>query len=355
MMDPVKPTDSPAPASTPLLASTTDVHDAAQPQVSDDGTVRYEPSAVTDITGDDRAAAGPRTIYYAVRLPLILFLLSCVSIFIAGCSHWWPQDVLTACLNQLNLTPLRRSILAEWPTGLAFMCSLLGILLAHEMGHFVMTMIYRVRATLPLVIPFPLSPIGTMGAVIVMEGGKANRREIFDIGIAGPLAGLIVAIPVLWLGITQLDLQEAAYGIVSVKPPLLMDWWLQAAHPGSWKSGAWLGQLNPYLMAGWTGLFFTGLNMFPVGQLDGGHITYCLLGRRAHWLARGLMVLTFAYFAYTGNTMLILMALLVMLMGTDHPPTSDDTVPLGWPRIILGWASLIIPIVCLTPEVMAIR
>jgi membrane-associated protease RseP (regulator of RpoE activity) len=303
----------------------------------------------------EEGSSDDRPLRYNVRLPLILLLLSCVSIFIAGCCRWVPFQVFGECLQSgaLDFTPLRRAILTEWKTGLVFAASLLGILIAHELGHFFMTVVYRVRATLPMVFPFPISPIGTLGAVIAMEPGKADRKQIFDIGIAGPLAGLVIAIPVLWAGLNQVHWQEQPAGLMAVKPPLLMEWWLRYLHPAEWRAAGgeiWMSQANPLLIAGCFGLFFTGLNMFPVGQLDGGHITYTLLGKKAHWLARGLMVLSFAYMAYTGNTMLLLMALLVMLMGTDHPPTSDDSVELGWPRVLLGWVSLIIPIVCLTPD-----
>jgi Zn-dependent protease len=355
-MDSASPNDPSASGPHPLPARDADWLAKSQPQVADDDSVRYEEadedSSVTDISGRDEVEERSRPLQYAVRLPLILLALSCVSIFIAGCCRWVPHVVLVESVFGLDFTPLRRAIFSEWSTGIAFMLSLLAILLAHEFGHFFFTMAYRVRATLPLVIPFPISPLGTMGAVIAMEPGKANLRQIFDIGIAGPLAGLIVAIPILWLGIAELDLTAPASGLMAIRPPPLMDWWLQMTHPDTWTPGGviWFGQANALLMAGWTGLFFTGLNMFPVGQLDGGHITYALLGRGAHWLARGLMVLAFAYMAYSQNTLLLLMALLVMLIGTDHPPTSDDTVPLGWPRIVLGWLSLIIPLVCLTPE-----
>lgn len=346
-MDSASPTDSAAGNQAHLPAS--------RPQLHDDDAVRYDSdeSRVEDHSDGEVA----RPLRYAIRLPLILFVLSCVSIFIAGCCRWVPGEVLFYCARTADLTPLRRMIYAEWQTGLAFMFSLLGILMAHEMGHFLFTVAYRVRSTLPLVIPLPISPIGTMGAVIAMEAGKANRRQIFDIGIAGPLAGLVIAIPILWWGIAGFDPQAPASGQMAIRPPPLMDWWLQAVHPSTWQPGGviWVGQANALLVAGWTGLFFTGLNMFPVGQLDGGHITYTLLGRKAHWLARALMVLTFAYMAYSQNTLLLLMALLVMLMGTDHPPTSDDSVPLGWPRILLGWASLTIPLLCLTPEFIIAR
>lgn len=340
----------------PPLAELADSPSERLASVVDDPVSYVAAEAVGEEPADDE-----RPLTYNIRLPLILFVLSCISIFIAGCCRWVPMHVLAECVPAVNwdlsasvdFTPLRRAILAEWQTGLVFAASLLGILIAHELGHFVMTVVYRVRATLPIVVPFPISPIGTLGAVIAMEPGKADRKQIFDIGIAGPLAGLVVAIPVLWAGLTQAKLTETPAGMMALKPPLLMEWWLQYLHPAEWRAAGgeiWMSQANPLLIAGCFGLFFTGLNMFPVGQLDGGHITYTLMGKKAHWLARGLMVLSFAYMTYTGNTMLLLMALLVMLMGTDHPPTSDDSVELGWPRVVLGWASLVIPIVCLTPD-----
>lgn len=352
-MDVVPPPLDPLPLPTLPVDAVADVRPSstqAQPTHHHEPDVRYESSHDASPADDNR----PLT--YSYRVPLILLLLSCVSIFVTGCCRWMPPAVFGECWQDwtsFDFTPLRRAILAEWRTGLTFMFSLLAILLAHEFGHFVMTVVYRVRATLPLVIPFPISPFGTLGAVIAMEPGKANRRQIFDIGIAGPLAGLVIAIPVLIAGIMQIDLALPPAGQLAIKPPLLMDWLLQWLQPTAW-AGAngeiWMSQANALLFAGWMGLFFTGLNMFPVGQLDGGHITYTLMGRGAHLLARGLMITAFAYMAYTGNTLLLLMALLIMLMGTDHPPTADDSVPLGWPRVLLGWASLILPIVCLTPE-----
>lgn len=355
----VPPTESSSPASSPLAGSVTDAppETGTTPPAAparNDEAVRYEASR----SSGEQAPEEDRPLRYAVRLPLILFSLSCVSLFVTGCCRWMPLGVFEICIRSYDFTPLRRAILSEWRTGLLYLVSVLAILLTHEFGHFIFTVIYRVRATLPLVIPFPFSPMGTLGAVIAMEPGKANRRQIFDIGIAGPLAGLAVALPVLYYGILQINFGAPPGGGLALKAPFLMDWMLHWLRPTEWsKAGGeiWLSQANPFLFSGWMGLFFTGLNMFPVGQLDGGHITYTLMGRGAHWLARGLMVTAFAYMTYTGNTLLLLMAMLVMLMGTDHPPTSDDSVPLGWPRVLLGWASLIVPIVCLTPEPLVLR
>src|SRR6185436_18996733 len=123
--------------------------------------------------------------------------LTCGSTFIAGATHWNPGRLfdLSSVLIQASA---RRMILEHWQDGLIYMSCVLAILLTHEMGHFVMTIVHRVRASLPLFIPFPISAIGTMGAVIAMDGSKADRRQIFDIGLAGPLAGLVVAVPIIW-------------------------------------------------------------------------------------------------------------------------------------------------------------
>jgi membrane-associated protease RseP (regulator of RpoE activity) len=111
-------------------------------------------------------------------------------------------------------------------------------------------------------------------------------------------------------------------------------------------------QLNPLLMAGWVGLTVTGLNMLPVSQLDGGHVIYTLFGRKAHWIARGFILFAIGYMLYSWNPSLILMIALILLIGTDHPPTRDDSVRLGWFRTALGWLSLAIPVLCFPPRMI---
>jgi membrane-associated protease RseP (regulator of RpoE activity) len=239
--------------------------------------------------------------------------------------------------------------------GLLYMGCVLAILMTHEMGHFLMAMLYRVRASLPYFIPLPISPIGTMGAVIAMDSRIANRKQIFDIGLAGPLAGLVIAVPIMWIGVQRMEF--APKGPDSLQLPWAMQLAVQAVHPDKYHSGDGfaLSLANPFLMAGWVGLLVTGLNMLPVSQLDGGHVTYALLGKKAHWLARGFMAvalgyLIFNYFAYGKFPGWILMIALVLLIGTDHPPTRDDTVQLGWFRTALGYASLLIPVFCFVPN-----
>jgi membrane-associated protease RseP (regulator of RpoE activity) len=254
-------------------------------------------------------------------------------------------------------SPLRRVIWAHWDDGLIYMGCVLAILLTHEMGHFLATVRYRVPASLPFFLPLPISPIGTMGAVIGMDGRQANRKETFDIGIAGPLAGLVVAIPILWIGIMKLDFAGPPAGVFQLDTPLAAKLMLNWVRPEGYEPGQpiWQSQLNPYFMAGWIGMFITGLNMMPVSQLDGGHVIYTLFGKRSYWIARAFMLLAVAAML-TGlvHNGLWLMLVVIMLFGTDHPPTRDDRVRLGWLRTSLGLASLTIPVFCFAPQLFIV-
>lgn len=281
--------------------------------------------------------------------PIVLFLLTCVSAFIAGAAFWAPYVVFE------NGLLFRAAILTYWREGLIYSGCLLAILMTHEMGHFVATVLYRIPSSLPYFLPLPISPIGTLGAVIAMDGMRANRREIFDIGLAGPIAGLVVAVPILWIGVCQLDLTENEYGYFRLGIPWGLSLLLEVAQPPGYESAEfiWHRQLNPFFMAGWTGLLITGLNMLPVSQLDGGHVLYALFCRRAHWIARGFMAFALGFMIYTLSFQWIVMFLLVFfLLGADHPPTSDDRARLGPARIVLGFASLLIPLFCFPIRVM---
>jgi len=294
-----------------------------------------------------------------VVLPLILFALTCASTFFAGATQWAPLDYVGDSIDFLGpyfLLPARIAILEHWRDGVVYMFCVLTILLMHEMGHFVMTVIYRVRSSLPYFIPMPLTPIGTMGAVIGMDGSRADRKQIFDIGLAGPLAGLIVAVPIIWIGVQRLDLANIKPEGMRYGLPLAMQMLVNHLHPGvNAHLGVAQNQLNPFFMAGWVGLLVTGLNMMPVSQLDGGHVTYALFGRAAHWLARLFMLSVFVYMGamywlFNAPVMWLPMAILVLIIGTDHPPTRDDSVRLGWLRIVIGVLSLLIPVFCFAPN-----
>ena len=282
-------------------------------------------------------------------LPLFLFVATCLSTFLAGTLDWIPSLYLPGFLTDAaySAPEVRRKILFNWPQGVAYMSAILGILFFHEMGHFLATVLYRIPASFPFFIPVPVTPIGTMGAVIRMASNQANRRQMFDIGIAGPLAGLILAIPLLWLGLAELDVNQPHTGAFRLDCPWIVQLMLPWVRPDLPSLDyVWVGQVNSLFMAAWVGLLITGLNMMPVSQLDGGHVIYTLLLKRGHVVARGFIFVAIAYVVLAGATMWSVMIIIVCLMGTDHPPTSNDQLPLGWFRTILGYASLAIPVLC---------
>jgi len=285
------------------------------------------------------------------RVALWLALATILSTFWAGVGAWMPSTPFILAYEQSSWMPVRQVLLANWGTGVQFSLALMGILVAHELGHYVMTIVYKVPSTPPLFIPFPLlSPIGTMGAVIMMQSGQADRKQIFDIGLAGPLAGLVVAIPILILGILYPQpIPYAPSEVLVMGQPLLIQWlaaWLVPDRAESFIRIA-NSQANPLLMAGWVGLLVTGLNMMPVGQLDGGHVTFGLVGRHSYWIAVAAMTGAISYMFYSQVWIFLLMVVLVFLMGLRHPPSSNDFRTLGWPRQIVGWCSLVLPILCI--------
>ena len=205
-------------------------------------------------------------------------------------------------------TAVRWTILNNWQNGLIYMTAVLSILMAHEMGHFIATIIYRVPASLPFFIPFPFSPIGTMGAVIGMAGFKADRRQIFDIGIAGPLAGLVVAIPCLIVGVKQFDTTAPSHGQLAFDLPWIMKFCFERfGDAPRVPNMLHVNQMNPFLMAAWVGLLITGLNMLPVSQLDGGHIIYALFVQKGRWIARGFLIFSIVFVVVTNAVIWALM------------------------------------------------
>jgi membrane-associated protease RseP (regulator of RpoE activity) len=274
--------------------------------------------------------------------PVFLFLATCASTFIAGSLNWNPGYYLATGASG-------RVMNANWQQGLTYMAAVIGILLTHEMGHFVQTLRYHVPASFPFFIPVPFLMTGTMGAVIGMEGSKADRKQLFDIGISGPWAGLIVSLPIIWFGIKHATAAPADGEIVLGDPLIfkLLTHWLRPE-----LDGAVLDKNHPLLMAGWVGMLITGLNMLPISQLDGGHVIYGLFGRRSRLVARGFMVAAILFVVLGEHYNWTLMLVLVILLGVDHPPTRDDSVRLGWGRKAFGLVSLAIPVLCFTPVLL---
>jgi membrane-associated protease RseP (regulator of RpoE activity) len=282
-------------------------------------------------------------------LPLALFLATCLCTYAAGAYRWLPVPfgIDPANGDVWNFHAALQILVTNWRDGLTYMGCVMAILLAHEFGHFLMTVRYRVPATYPIFLPLPIMMMtGTMGAVIGMEGYRANRRQMFDIGLAGPLAGLVLTVPMVWIGIKIAHPDTLSSAGLIFGDPLLAKWlmhWLRPDLP----SGA--VPHNAVYMAGWVGMFVTGLNMMPVSQLDGGHVIYGLFLKRGHWIARAFLLSAIAFVILSGQYSWTLMVVLVTLIGVDHPPTSNDRMPLGRFRTILGLLSLSLPILCFTP------
>ena len=282
-------------------------------------------------------------------LPLVLFIATGLSTFLTGGEMFG--------IEQVAKNPPQFAI--DFPKflmgGLKYSIALMTILGAHEMGHFLQARRYGVPASWPWFIPMPFSPLGTMGAVIVQSSGYADRKQMFDIGITGPLAGLIIAIPVTIWGLQDSrieNIEAFGGGMTFGNPPLLQ--WLAEWHFGRPLLPNEDIMLTPLLHAGWVGILITALNLIPIGQLDGGHILYGLIRRRAHTVAVFLLWSAVIWTISTGNWNYSAMIFLMLMMGARHPPTRDDSVPLGSFRTVLGWLTLSFVLIGFTPTPFSI-
>lgn len=226
--------------------------------------------------------------------------------------------------------------------GVWFAFPLMTILLCHEMGHFLMSRYYGVEATLPFFIPFPLSPFGTLGAIIRMRGLIPDRKALFDIGAGGPLAGLILIFPTIYFGLKASTIVPIATGPgtgMVLGDSLLfkgLEWLALGPIPKGYDVA-----LHPAAYAGWVGLFVTALNLLPIGQLDGGHVLYALLGPKSVRVYR-VGIFLFALYAVFYNPEWILLVILLFFFGLKHPPPLNDVTPLDPKRKILGLLVILI-------------
>jgi membrane-associated protease RseP (regulator of RpoE activity) len=278
----------------------------------------------------------PRTGWQRWGRHLVLFLLTVVSVF------------LTAGLTGV-VVPEGTVLTLDVGAGLRLAGGLLSILVAHEMGHYLACRYYRVDATLPFFIPAPvLSFVGTLGAFIRIRAPIPHRRALFDIGVAGPLAGFAVCLPVLWLGVMEARVipLNPTPGDIFFGDPLLLQWFARLVH-GPLSDDVTLA-IGPLGLAAWFGLFVTALNLIPVGQLDGGHVTYALLRRRAHQISRIGWWVCVALVYFGPNW--ILWAIILRVLGRRHPPTLDDRLPVGRGRTIVGLVSIAIFVLCFVPD-----
>jgi membrane-associated protease RseP (regulator of RpoE activity) len=236
--------------------------------------------------------------------------------------------------------------------GLWYSLTILAILGVHEMGHYIACLRYGVDATRPYFLPAPLPLTGTLGAFIRIKSRIPNKIALFDIGIAGPIAGFIIAVPALFIGLmlSRVDrLPEDSSQLLELGEPLLFRFaaWLVW---GDVAEGYSIN-MHPMAFAAWFGLLATALNLFPIAQLDGGHISYAVFGRRSTILtlimigvAIGLTFVSSSWIAWT-----ILLMVMIFTMGPHHPPTLDDEAKLDTPRLVLAAIAMIILVLCFTP------
>jgi len=228
--------------------------------------------------------------------------------------------------------------------GLPFSLTLLTILMFHEMGHYIAARYYGVDVTLPFFLPAP-TLIGTLGAFIRIRSRIPSKRALFDIGIAGPLAGFVVLVFPLAAGLSLSKVVPgiAGRGDLIFGTPLILRLFEWIQFPGAAATDIYL---HPAARAAWVGLLATALNLLPIGQLDGGHILYAFLGERTRWLSLlfiGILVPMGFLFAYSW----LVWAVLLFLFARRHPPLFDPR-PLGRARTWLGIAALVILILSFT-------
>jgi membrane-associated protease RseP (regulator of RpoE activity) len=314
------------------------------------------PDAAGSPDSSDAAPRLQRPSWTGMRLNVFLFALTVLSVFDMGAADEDP--------------PYR--LLAGWKFAVPLLC----ILLAHEFGHYFASRYHRVPASLPYFIPLPrIGLFGTMGAVIAMRDTIRSRNALLDIGASGPLAGLVVAIPVLFWGVAHSPI-EVLHGAYMQEGQSLLYAAIKWLVHGPIPPGSDV-KLHPAATAGWAGLFLTMINLLPFGQLDGGHVAYALLGERQNrfaplfrWALLPLCLLNLVKFVVpalgtpdkwhlataVGNSIFwlewfVMLGVLARLAGRDHPPFEPGPIS-GW-RKAVGWLTLAIFVALFMPTPIA--
>jgi membrane-associated protease RseP (regulator of RpoE activity) len=283
-----------------------------------------------------------------LRRHIILFAATFITTTLVGASHY------ASFISEFNRVEpaLNWSVLFG---GLWYSCGVLGILGAHEMGHYVACRYYRLNASLPYFLPFIL-PVnafqtGTLGAVIRIRSPFPTRTILFDVGVAGPIAGFVVLVPVLFFGLSQsqvLPLPTSGAGVY-LGEPLLFQWATALVH-GPVREGFGLNA-HPMVFASWFGMLATALNLLPFGQLDGGHISYATLGRFSTPISiltvSGAIVMTFISSSWLVLT--VMMVVMLVVLGPRHPRVLYEYEPLSPGRRLLALAAVVILALCFTP------
>ena len=235
--------------------------------------------------------------------------------------------------------------------GWAYSATILTILGCHELGHYFACRYYDVDASLPYFLPVPITLTGTLGAFIRIREPIPTKRMLFDIGIAGPIAGFLVAVPAIFVGValSSVTATSSAAGLLELGEPILVKLATRLLW-GPIGEGSTL-LLHPVGFAAWFGLLATALNLFPIGQLDGGHISYAVLGRRSTYVTVTMIgvAIALSYRSRSWIVWTVMMIAMLVAFGPRHPRTMDEHVPLDRTRIVLAIVAAVIFALCFTP------
>jgi membrane-associated protease RseP (regulator of RpoE activity) len=297
------------------------------------------------------------------HLVLLLATLA-TTLFAAALLHGYtPEAIQTAVANRDRLL-----LLQIYRQAREFALPLLLILGIHEMGHYVAARLNGAKVTLPFFIPLPITgSLGTLGAVIFIKSPFRNRKQLFDVGIAGPLAGLFVAI-LIFISAMEPPLTQTlrpywldVFNRISAPPLLDFIANLLGKHENLDKT---LFYNRPRALAAWFGVLLTSFNLLPMGQFDGGHVAFAIFGRRIAWSLARITALTCFFLGVSGIIGLtqvwpiwLIWPIFALLTGLHHPPPHDDITPLGWPRLVLGYATFLLffTMIVITPFYVATR
>jgi membrane-associated protease RseP (regulator of RpoE activity) len=286
---------------------------------------------------------------FGAWLNILLFAVTCASAFFVGLS-WSVSYIFSDQLTAgSGFTPPARAFSDPRVIGLSLVYALvlIIILLGHEMGHYLTCRHYRIEATLPFFIPAP-TLIGTLGAFIRIKSPITLKKHLFDIGIAGPLAGFVLSLPAIVYGLSLSKVLPAVprdQALVLGEPLLLK--FISGILFKNAPAGSDLF-LHPVAFAGWVGMLVTAFNLFPIGQLDGGHVSYAFLGQKSKSLTKVFLAvfLVMGVLFWVGW---IVWALVILLLGMKHPRVFDEQERLSAARRALGFAAVIIFVLSFNP------
>ncbi len=278
-------------------------------------------------------------------LHVLLFVITLCTTTVVGALHYY------SFVSDFERARVSLGLGSLFLHGFWYSGTLLAILGAHEMGHYLLCRRYNVDASLPYFIPAPILLTGTLGAVIRIREAFPTRTVLFDIGIAGPIAGFAILVPALFIGLhmsTVVPSPTEGFGL-TLGEPLLFQWASRLIF-GALPDGYSIN-IHPMVFAAWFGMLATALNLLPFGQLDGGHVTYSTLGRASTPISIATVTFTIAmtFISRSWLVMTLMMVAMLLILGPRHPRVINEYEPLGPGRRALAVFGLIMLILCFTP------